>query len=169
MEFRETDYTQKFRFTTWRKILTFARPYRMTMILLAVVMISVAGVDIIMPLMTRYAVDHFIVTKITDGLLQFALIYLGITLFQAVNVAIFILLAGKVETGVSYRIRKAGFAKLQDLSFSYYDQASVGWLMTRMTSDTAKLSEIIAWGLEDLGWGGWLMMGIAGDRFVLCW
>ncbi|MFQ6611467.1 MAG: ABC transporter transmembrane domain-containing protein, partial [Fidelibacterota bacterium] len=169
MEFKETDYTQKFRFATWRKILTFAKPYRITMILLAVFMISVAGVDIIMPLMTRYAVDHFIVEKITDGLLQFALIYLGITLFQAVNVAIFILLAGKVETGVSYGIRKAGFAKLQELSFSYYDQASVGWLMTRMTSDTTKLSEIIAWGLVDLVWGGSLMIGIAVVMFVMHW
>ncbi|NQU66521.1 MAG: ABC transporter ATP-binding protein [Candidatus Marinimicrobia bacterium] len=169
MDHRETDYTQKFQFSTWRKVLPFARPYRTTMILLAVFMIAVAGVDIVMPLMTRYAVDTFIVPKNADGLGLFAIIYLSITLFQAVNVAIFILFAGKVETGVSYGIRKAGFSKLQELSFSYYDHASVGWLMTRITSDTTKLSEIIAWGLVDLVWGGSLMIGIATVMFIMHW
>jgi ATP-binding cassette subfamily B protein len=82
-------------------------------------------------------------------------------MFQALNVAVFIMLAGKVETGVSYNIRKAGFSKLQELSYSYYDHTPVGWLMARMTSDTAKLSEIIAWGLVDLVWGFTLMTGIA--------
>jgi len=169
MDHMETDYTRNFKFSSWRRVLTFAQPYRFTMILLGIFMILVAGVDIFMPLMTRYAVDNFIVPGVTSGIGYFAAVYVIILLFQAVSVAIFILLAGKVETGVSYRIRKAGFAKLQELSFSYYDRSSVGWLMTRLTSDTTKLSEIIAWGLVDLVWGGAIMIGVTVVMGILDW
>ena len=41
----------------------------------------------------------------------------------------------RIELDLSYDIRKAGFKRLQELSFSYYDKTSVGWLMARMTSD----------------------------------
>lgn len=159
--FQEIDFNKQLDGRTWSKILSFAKTYKMTMILLGMFMVFVAAVDIVMPLMTRHAIDHFITPRNYDGLLGFGLLYLGIGMFQALNVAVFIMLAGKVETGVSYNIRKAGFSKLQELSYSYFDHTPVGWLMARMTSDTAKLSEIIAWGLVDLVWGFTLMSGIA--------
>ena len=60
---------------------------------------------------------------------------------------------------LSYDIRKAGFKRLQELSFSYYDKTSVGWLMARMTSDVERLGATIAWSLVDLTWGGTAMVG----------
>ncbi len=169
IEFLETDFQKQFDPGTWKKILLFAKPYRNTMFLLGLFMIFVAGVDIVMPLMTKYTIDHFIVPVNSDGLFQFSLIYFSIALFQALNVGIFILLAGKVETGVSYAIRRDGFKKLQELSLSFYDKTPVGWLMARMTSDTSKLSEIIAWGLVDLVWGSTLMTGIAVVMLIMNW
>lgn len=53
---------------------------------------------------------------------------------------------------MSYDIRQDAFAKLQQLSFSFYDTTSVGWLMARMVSDIARLSDMIAWSLVDLMW-----------------
>lgn len=159
--YEEEDFQKQIDLSTWKKVLAFARPYRGTMAWIAFFMIGVAAVDIIMPFMTKHAIDEFIANSRTDGLVKFALLYLSIALWQAVNVTIFIWLAGKVETGVSYQIRKAGFDKLQSLSFSYFDQTPVGWIMARMTTDTGKLSEIIAWGLVDIVWGTTLMSGIA--------
>lgn len=165
----EQDYDKQFDPGTWKQVLGFARPYRSSMILLGLFMIFVAGVDIVMPLMTKHAVDHFIVPSNSDGLVSFAVLYLGISVFQAMNIVVFILLAGKVEAGVSYRIRRAGFKRLQSLSFSYFDKTPVGWLMARMTTDTTKLSEIIAWGLVDLVWGSTLMLGIVVVMLIMNW
>ena len=116
----------------------------------------------VMPLLTKYAIDNFIVAKTTAGLPIFALVYFCIIVFQALNVRLFILNAGKIETHLAYHIRKIGFKRLQELSFSYYDTSSVGWLMARMTSDVTKLSEIISWGLIDMVWALVMMAGFIG-------
>ena len=160
---------KKIDFSIWKQLLQFAKPFRKTIFFLALSMMCVAGVDVLMPLLTRYIIDHFITPKDYSGIRQFAVIYAFVIVFQSFNIFYFIWLAGKVETGVSYAIRKAGFQRLQELSFSFFDKTAVGWLMTRMTSDTRKLSEVIAWGVVDLVWGGTLMSGIAIVMFIVHW
>jgi ATP-binding cassette subfamily B protein len=41
---------------------------------------------------------------------------------------------------------------LQELSFSYFDKTPVGWIMSRVTSDAGRLSELVTWGLLDVTW-----------------
>ncbi|MBC8214359.1 MAG: ABC transporter ATP-binding protein [Candidatus Marinimicrobia bacterium] len=166
---KETEYTKRFDFAVWKKILKFAIPYRKFMVYLALAMMSVAGVDIVMPMLTRYVIDNIVATGEMNRIVPFAILFLSIILLQSFNVFFFIVMAGKVETGVSYAIRNSAFSKLQDLSFSYFDKTPVGWLMARMTSDTTKLSNIIAWGLVDFVWGFTLMFGIAIAMFIVNW
>jgi ATP-binding cassette subfamily B protein len=45
------------------------------------------------------------------------------------------------------------FGHLQDLSFSYFDRTPVGWIMSRVTSDTDRIAELVTWGLLDITWG----------------
>lgn len=52
-----------------------------------------------------------------------------------------------------FDIRQDLFKKLQELTFSFYDKAAVGWLMSRITSDTIKVTELISWGLIEFIWG----------------
>lgn len=166
---QEQDYNKKFDITLWKKLLRFMKPYKKQLTLLGFFMAAVAGVDIIFPLMTKYAIDNFIIPQTFDGLLGFSIAYLALIIIQCINIFYFISLAGKIEMGVSYDIRKAGFEKLQQLSFSYYDTTPVGWIMARMTSDIRRLGEIISWGLVDSVWGFTLMTGIAGVMLVLNW
>jgi ATP-binding cassette subfamily B protein len=139
------------------------------MIALGFVMICVAGIDVIFPLMTKYAIDHFAVTQSLEGLKGFALGYAALVAVQAVNVYMLIAIAGKVDMGICYDIRKHGFKRLQELSFSYYDKTAVGWLMARMTSDTSRLADTIAWGMVDFVWGTTMMIGIACVMLFINW
>ena len=82
---------------------------------------------------------------------------------------LFIIIAGKVEVWLVYDIRKAGFKRLQELSFSYYDKTPVGWMMARMTSDSERLGEAISWSLVDLAWGFALMIGIMAVMLFMNW
>ncbi|MEZ4690588.1 MAG: ABC transporter transmembrane domain-containing protein [Ignavibacteria bacterium] len=52
-----------------------------------------------------------------------------------------------------FDIRQQLFTKLQELSFSFYDKSAVGWLMSRITSDTIKVTELISWGFIECIWG----------------
>lgn len=155
----ENKLREKLDISIWRRFSKYLYEFKKELLLMGFLMMIVAGVDALAPLFTRYAIDNFITKKSTNGLKGFAIVYFCATLFQALNVKLFIMQAGKVETRLAYHIRKLGFRRLQELSFSYYDNSSVGWLMARMTSDIARLSEIISWGLVHIIWALVMMLG----------
>lgn len=151
--FQEQDYNKKFDLNLWKRLFKFVKPYKKEMSILAMFMIGVALIDAILPLMTKYAIDNFVIPKDYSGIVPFSIIYFIIVVFQVINIYVFISKAGKIQSSLRYDITKAGFKKLQELSFSYYDRTPIGWLMARLTSDVRKLGDIIAWGLVDLVWG----------------
>lgn len=155
----EDKIREKLNIGIWKRFFKYLIEFKRGLLLMTFLMILVAGIDVLMPLLTRYAIDTFIVKKSIEGLKLFAILYFCIIGFQAINVKLFIVQAGKIETHLAYHIRKLGFKRLQELPFSYYDNSSVGWLMARMTSDVARLSEIISWGLIDMVWAIAMMSG----------
>jgi len=50
-------------------------------------------------------------------------------------------------------MREKLFNHLQELSFSFFDKTSSGWLLSRMTSDIRRISELTSWMLVDAVWG----------------
>lgn len=167
--FEEEDYQKKLDFALWRKLIKYVAVYKKYFFILMGFMVCAGAVDVIFPLMTKYAIDNFILAKDLKGLPIFAVIYAVLILVQVLNIWMFIAIAGKIEMGISYDIKKAGFTHLQELSLSYYDKTPVGWIMARMTSDAARLSEIIAWSLVDLLWGFTMMLGVMIVMFALNW
>lgn len=167
--FEEQEYGRRFDPKLWRTVFSYAKPFRKHLILLGFVMIMVAAVDAAFPYMTKVAIDNYIIPQDTDGVWRFGLVYAGLVVLQFVNIWNLITLAGKIETGVCYRMRRIGFKRLQELSLAYYDTKAVGWLMARMTSDVLKLGEILAWGLVDVIWGFTTMCAIMLVMFWLNW
>ncbi len=70
---------------------------------------------------------------------------------------------------ISYDIRQEVFLKLQTLAFSFYDKTAVGYLMSRMISDVARLSEMIAWSIVDILWALCFVVGCMVAMFALNW
>ncbi|MCD6180982.1 MAG: ABC transporter ATP-binding protein [Candidatus Cloacimonetes bacterium] len=167
--FQEKNYTKKFDLNLWKKLLVFAKPYHGKMLLLAFFMISMAGVDLLFPLLSKIAIDRFVVPKNLDGLLHFGLIYLLVIALQSINIYFFIKVAGYIEQRMIYDIRQKAFHHLQELSYNYYDKTPVGWIMARLTSDSQRLGNIISWGLVDMVWGITLMVGISVVMLVMNW
>ena len=64
----------------------------------------------------------------------------------------FIYLAGVLGERIRYDLRRKLFNHLQDLSLSYYSRTPVGWIMSRVTSDTERVSDLVTWGLLDITW-----------------
>ena len=65
----------------------------------------------------------------------------------------FIYCAGYLGELLAYDLRKRLFNHLQGLSFSYFDKTAVGWIMSRVTSDTVRIADFATWMLLDLTWG----------------
>ena len=172
-QFEERDYTQRFSLSLWRKILRYAKEYHKDLIKLMITMGVTAGCDVLFPLMTSYAIDHFIPTDghpaETGNLPVFIAVYAALLVIQVAAIFYFLYLGGKVEVGTCYTIRRQAFRKLQELPFSYYDRMPVGYLMSRMTSDTQRLSETIGWSLLDLAWGGVMIVAASVAMFLNNW
>ncbi|MBU5482859.1 ABC transporter ATP-binding protein/permease [Clostridium sp. MSJ-11] len=151
--------SDKLSFSLWRKLFNYVIEFKGSLIKLSLVMSAVAGIDVLVPYLNKYAIDTFVENNNMLGLKKFAVVYLVIIIIQAINIKIFINVAGKVETGLAYHIRRISFEKLQKLSLSYYDKTSVGWIISRVTSDVMRLSEIVSWGLIDMVWALVMMFG----------
>ncbi|MBU5676954.1 ABC transporter ATP-binding protein/permease [Alkaliphilus sp. MSJ-5] len=159
-EHKEQDYEKGLDLKLWRNLFKYTKPYKKELISLSIVMIVVAFIEAVFPYMTKIAIDNFIIPGVTDGIKGFGIVYAILVMILAICVWLLIALAGSIETGLCYDIRKLGFKRLQELSFSYYDNKAVGWLMARMTSDVLRLGETISWGLVDLVWGFAKMVAI---------
>lgn len=167
--FQEQDYSKRFDWQLWKRLLQYIMPYRKQMIILAFVMVGLGGVDAIFPLMTKYAIDHFVIPRSLEGLTVFGFIYGLLIMVQCFNAWVLITTAGKIEVGLVYDIREKGFHRLQELSLSYYDSTPIGWMMSRMTSDSQRLGDTLAWGLGDMIWGLVMMATVAMVMLVLNW
>ena len=151
---------EKINFNVWRDFFGLVKSYKKHFFLLSIIMIGVGTLDAVFPLFTKYLIDDFIIKGTLTGLNKFILVFFVVIITQGISVFLFLAMAGKIETNMSYDIRKKGFEKLQVLPLSYYDENAIGWLMARMTSDINRLSETISWGLVDYSWGITMMTAI---------
>ncbi|MEN8908012.1 MAG: ABC transporter ATP-binding protein [Clostridiales bacterium] len=156
--FEEKEYSKKLNFGVWKKVVKFIVPHKRKFIYLCSIMFLVAAIDAFFPILTKYAIDNFVMEKKTDGVLIYSLIVLFTIFVQAVNVRIFILIAGRIETEIPYNMRKELFEKLQGLNVSYFDKTPVGWIVTRITSDIRKLGHTLSWQLVDFSWATMMMI-----------
>jgi len=167
--YTEQEFKGKFDLRLWLSLVKQALPQRKRMAVLALVMVMNALVDAIFPLMTRYAIDRMIIPKNVAGISTFGLMYAGLVLFQFLMVFLLIDIAGRVETGMNYDLRRNCYKKLQSMSFSYYDRTPTGWIVARLSSDISRLGDVVAWGIVDLVWGVAMVIFTLGVVFSLSW
>jgi ATP-binding cassette subfamily B protein len=164
---KEREFGKRFNKALWLKLYGFTKPHRKSVFFLCLFGFTTALCDLSFPLVTKSLVDEAAVPGSEVSYLSYGILYLGLVLALTQSVRLFIHYAGTVRTHVAHDIRRAGFENLQRLSFAYFDKHPVGWLMSRMTSDCERLSNILTWGTLDLVWGTTLIFGIAVTLFIL--
>ncbi|MFP4053083.1 MAG: ABC transporter ATP-binding protein [Phycisphaerae bacterium] len=153
----------------WTKIYGLAARHRATMLRLVFTSMTLAAADAVMTLVPKYVIDDLHAHGAQADLGRWVWMYAGLSVLFCVCVWGFICAAGRIATHVSHDIRQEAFRKLQDLSFSYYDTHPAGWLMARLTSDTNKLSRILAWGTLEIVWGTCFTLGLMTIMFIVEW
>ena len=148
----KNDYNVSLPFFGIPRVVPYMKRFRKTIILMVICGLAGTGVDILMPLMQRYALDHFIANRTLDTIVWYILLYVFLTCFAAVVNYISCSKAMTVEVGVNRDLRDAAFSHLQTLSFSYYNQNSVGYIHSRVMSDTSRIGSLVSWTLMDSVW-----------------
>ncbi|MGQ9907258.1 MAG: ABC transporter ATP-binding protein [Candidatus Flexifilum sp.] len=118
--------------------------------IIAVAMMST--IESTMTYLSKLIIDVGIIPQDGEALLQVIILFGVLTVFQALCVFAFIYLTGVLGERVEYEMRKMLFEHLQKLSLSYFSKTPVGWIMSRVTSDTERIAELISWGMLDVVW-----------------
>jgi len=151
--FEEEEFTTDFSGQTLLRILAQARPHWRWVVgfLLTIALVSI--VDSIFTFITAKIIDEAILVNDREALVRWATLYGGLIFVSAGGVFGFIYLAGVLGERIRYDMRRSLFDHLQKLSLSYFDRTPVGWIISRVTSDTDRVAELVTWGLLDVTWG----------------
>ena len=152
IELEEEEHTSQLTSPVVKRILSLLQPHWkwVTGFMVAILITSI--LDAFFTYLNKQIVDVAIAQSDKSALMQIALVYGVLQIFQAGFVFTFIYLAGVLGERVQYDLRKALFNHLQDLSLSYYAQNAVGRLIARVTSDTGRVSDLLTWGIVDTTW-----------------
>lgn len=169
MRIDEQEYTKNFDIRIWKRVLPFLKPFKKTVALILVFNLTCSLVDIVLPLFQRYAINHFINAGTLNGIWRFGLVYLTIVLFQFISVVIFTRNSASLEMLLNKTMKRACFVHLQKLSFSYYNVTPVGYILSRVMSDTDRIAGMTAWNFTDMMWALVYVLGVFVAMLALNW
>ncbi len=142
------------------RLFPFLKPYRWRIAFMILLGGLSSVIDALYPLFNRYALDHFIADRTLTGIGVFIALYVCLVLAQAAVNFKSTSDCGSLEVTVNKDLRNAAFNHLQTLSFSYYNQNSVGYIHSRVMSDTGLIGELVSWRMMNFIWSGSYLIGI---------
>jgi ATP-binding cassette subfamily B protein len=152
IELEEEEFQGQMSGRTLRRILSLARPHWRWVVGFLLMVAVVSFLDSLFTFLSKQIVDEGIVPGDRARLLEIVRLYAGLIFVQAGAVFGFIYLAGILGERIQYDLRKRMFDRLQVLSFAYYSRTPIGWLMSRVTSDSERVAQLVTWGILDITW-----------------
>src|SRR5438132_7138227 len=133
-----------------RRLLRYLRPYVRLLIPALILTLLLNLLGILQPLFTKFAIDWYIVPRVTRGLTLFVLFYAGTQLLRFGFSYFQSVLLNSVGQYVMFDLRREIYDKLQHQEVAYYDRNPVGRIMTRLTADVDALNELFTQGVTDV-------------------
>ena len=143
------------------RLMPYLKKYKKRYALMILMGIAASVIDIILPFFQRYAIDVFVGKGELETLWLFIVLYVVATAMSSVTNYISSYQALYIEVNVDRDLREESFNHLQTLSFSYFNQNSVGYVHSRIMSDTSRIGELVSWSLMDGVWQISYMIGAA--------
>ncbi|MCE2612808.1 ABC transporter ATP-binding protein/permease [Flavobacteriaceae bacterium D16] len=141
---RETG--KAFDFRLFKRVLAYTQPYRLTFLGVSVAAIMLSIFAVLSALFLKQIVDEALLQKDADKLVFYAAA-MGIVLVgQVICQLLFNYYANWVGESVIRDIRMKLFRHMMSFRMKYYDNSSVGLLVTRAVADMQRIGEIFSQG-----------------------
>lgn len=134
------------------RLLKLLKPYWLTVVLGVLSIVVVSWLDAYFTVLNKRIIDEGIVARDVDAMVALFRNYAVIVLAQMVAFFVMMLSVSIQGERLRYDLRKKLFNHLQKLSLSYFSNTPIGWIMSRVTSDTEKMGELLTWGIIDTMW-----------------
>jgi len=151
--FEEEEFKGSFTGQIALRILAQVKPYTNWVIGFVLAIGLVSFLDSYFTFLHKRIVDEGIGVGNFSVLKEILIQYGALIVVQALAVFVFIYFAGVLGERVQYDLRNKMFSQLQKLSLSYYNKTPVGWIMSRVSSDSERVAQLITWGFLDMVWG----------------
>lgn len=142
------------------RILGYLKPRANQLALSIALVLTGSLISLIGPLITRTAVDDYIMTGDMRGLNLLMLAWLGMLCVNWLVSYLRTYTMALTGQTVVHEIRRNLFDHLMKLSFDYYDKVPVGKTITRFTSDVDSLNELLSSGVVALFSESVILIGI---------
>ena len=163
----EKEYRASLPFFGIPRLFPWLRKYRKRLCIMVICGLGGTGVDLVLPLLQRYALNHYIAERTLDTLPYYLILYAAIILAGAGVNYIATLDAWTTEVQMNRDLRSSAFDHLQKLSFSYFNQNAVGYIHSRVMSDTGRIGSLVSWTLMDAVWHTSYLIGSIAVMLVI--
>jgi len=138
---------------TWdltRRVIGYARPYRLQIVEMFILIVGTTGLGLITPLIMRYLIDYVIPSGNVEQLFLLAIALLVMPSLSGLFRVWQRKLNAQVSEGVTYDLRMAIYAHLQRMSLRFYTNTKVGELTSRLNNDVLGAQKAISSTIVDL-------------------
>lgn len=142
----DKDTGKAFDIRLFRRLVAHTKPYRVTFYGVALAAILLSGFAILTPLILRDIIDGAIKNTDAERLLYLVMAMLGVLFGQVISQLLFNYYANWLGESVIKDIRINLFDRMIGFRMKYFDNSSIGLLVTRAVADMQRIGEIFSQG-----------------------
>ena len=136
-----------FDFKLFKRLFEYIKPYKAIFFGLILLVVLLAIFSAATPYITKYAIDDSITNRVEKDFLFYILLMLAVLVLQTVFQLLFIYYAAWLGQNLVMDVRVKLFDHLLRFKMKYYDNSSVGLLITRAVTDMERIADIFGQGL----------------------
>ncbi|GHH97813.1 ABC transporter ATP-binding protein [Neobacillus kokaensis] len=134
----------------FKKLKSFYLPYKRDFIWSMLFLVIMAGITVVYPVILQMTIDEVVLGGQYDLVPWIALGFFTVMAVKGISAFTQHYLADMFGIKSVYSMRNALYEKLQRLSFSYYDNAKTGDLMSRLTADVEGFRFFVSFGFSEV-------------------
>jgi ATP-binding cassette subfamily B protein len=154
---------------TWRRVLRFARPYRVELIVFLVLVIGDALIGVITPVLAGRVVNEITGSGTARVVVEIAIVIAGLAVVDAVLSFAQRWYSARIGEGLIYDMRTSVFDHVQRMPLAFFTRTQTGALISRLNNDVLGAQQAFTSTLSGLVSNVVGLALTAGVMFTLSW
>jgi ATP-binding cassette, subfamily B, bacterial len=152
-----------------RRIISYARPYRGSLILFLSVVVLDAVVMVAVPLLLKVIIDQGILAKDTGLVIGIAALTAGLAVLDALLTLAQRWFSSRIGEGLIYDLRSQVFRHVQQQPIAFFTRAQTGSLVSRLNSDVIGAQQALTSTLSSVVSNAVSLVLVLTTMFLLSW
>jgi ATP-binding cassette subfamily B protein len=154
---------------TWRRVLRFARPYRLDLAIFVAIIVADAVISVITPVLAGRVVNEITRHGAVHVVVDIALVIAGLAIFDAGLSFAQRWYSARIGEGLIYDMRTAVFDHVQRMPLAFFTRTQTGALVSRLNNDVLGAQQAFTSTLSGLVSNVIGLVATAGVMFTLSW